>query len=118
MWRGADYVGIGVGAVSTVGAIRRRNAPSVARYVAALQAGEAPARELEELDDATRAFERVMLGLRLDETLSLDGLEDAVDLDALDRLVARGLVEREDDGIRLATAARLLGGAVTAELLA
>jgi coproporphyrinogen III oxidase-like Fe-S oxidoreductase len=90
----------------------------VARYVAAIDAGEDPARELEQLDVSTRAFERLMLGLRLDEPLSLGGLEDAVDHDALDRLIARGMVVREPDGIRLAHAARLLGGAVTAELLA
>jgi hypothetical protein len=38
IWRGADYLGIGVGAVSTSGGERRRNLPSVARYVAALAA--------------------------------------------------------------------------------
>ena len=31
IWRGADYLGIGVGAVSTLGGVRRRNLPSVAR---------------------------------------------------------------------------------------
>lgn len=117
VWRGADYLGIGVGAVSTLGTMRRRNAPSVGRYVAALRAGDAPVRELEKLDDSTRAFERVMLGLRLDEELTLDGLEEVVDVDALERLIARGLVERTPTGIRLESHARLLGGAVTAELL-
>ncbi len=117
VWRGADYLGIGVGAVSTLSATRRRNAPSVGRYVASLLAGEAPPREVEELDDATRAFERVMLGLRLDDELPLDGLDEVVDVDALERLIARGLVERTPTGIRLASHARLLGGAVTAELL-
>ena len=35
-----------------------------------------------------------MLGLRLDEPLSLAGLEDAVDGEALDRLEALGLAAR------------------------
>ncbi len=68
-------------------------------------------------DDSTRAFERVMLGLRLDEGLSLGGLESALDPDALERMIARGMVERTATGIRLASHARLIGGAVTAELL-
>ena len=40
IWRGADYLGVGVGAVSTLGDERRRNLPSVGQYVAALGAGE------------------------------------------------------------------------------
>ena len=56
-WLGRDYLGIGVGAVSTVGGTRWRNAPSLPRYLAALGRGERPQRELEQLDagDARRA---------------------------------------------------------------
>jgi oxygen-independent coproporphyrinogen-3 oxidase len=119
IWRGADYLGIGVGAVSTLGSERRRNTPSVGRYVGALAADEDPPREVERLDDDTRAIERLMLGLRLDEPLALDasGVAGVVDRDALDRLVDRGLVERRKDTVRLSPRGRLLGGAVTAELL-
>jgi oxygen-independent coproporphyrinogen-3 oxidase len=118
IWQGADYLGIGVGAVSTLGLVRRRNAPSVGRYLAAHAAGEEPPREPEELDERTRAVERLMLGLRLDGPLSLDGLGDVVDAGALDRLVTHGVVVRSAEGIRLARHARLLGDGVTADLLA
>ncbi len=120
IWHGADYLGIGVGAVSTLGHERRRNAPSVGRYVAALRAGDDPPREVELLDDDTRAVERLMLGLRLDEAFALDasGVAGVVDRRALDRLVAHGLVERRNGSVRLSARGRLLGGAVTAELLA
>jgi len=120
IWRGADYLGIGVGAVSTLGTERRRNLPSVARYVAALDGGDAPPRELERLDAPTRAVERLMLGLRLDEpfTVGAAGVEDVVDADALERLTLAGLVDRVGDGVRLTPRGRMLGGAVTAELLA
>lgn len=119
IWRGADYLGVGVGAVSTLGDERRRNLPSVARYTAALAAGADPPREVERLDAGTRAVERVMLGLRLDEPFAVDaaGVGDVVDRDALARLVERGLVERPGGGVRLTPRGRLLGGAVTAELL-
>jgi oxygen-independent coproporphyrinogen III oxidase len=124
IWRGADYLGVGVGAVSTLGGERRRNLPSVGRYVAALRAGERPPRDVEHLDESTRAVERLMLGLRLDEALALgdtgavDGLDGVVDRGALERLADGGLVELDGIGIRLTPRGRLLGGAVTAELLA
>ena len=120
IWRGADYLGVGVGAVSTLGDERRRNLPSVSRYAAALAAGEDPPRELERLDARTRAVERLMLGLRLDEPFGIEanGVSGVLDREALARLVDRGLVEHPAGGMRLTLRGRLLGGAVTAELLA
>jgi putative oxygen-independent coproporphyrinogen III oxidase len=117
-WLGHDYLGLGVGAVSTVAGARWRNAPSLPRYLAALQAGERPARELEPLDPGTQARERVLLGLRLDQPLTLAGLDTAVDRDAVARLVRHGLVEDGDGTLALTRRGRFLGGGVTAELLA
>jgi oxygen-independent coproporphyrinogen-3 oxidase len=124
IWRGADYLGIGVGAVSTLGDERRRNLPSVGRYVSALAAGTEPPREIEQLDGRTRAVERVMLGLRLDEPVSVDApaaasaLDGVVEAGAVERLLDAGLVERTNGGIRLTPRGRMLGDAVTAEILA
>jgi len=120
-WWGRDYLGIGVGAVSTVAGVRRRNLPALGRYVSALQAGEAPPRELEVIDDATRARERLLLGLRLDEPLVLSDVEGVLDRAAAERLVSRGLVELSSNGrgeeISLTRRGRFLGGGVTAELV-
>jgi hypothetical protein len=61
----------------------------------------------------------VMLGLRLDEPLAIDGLDDALDADALARLERAGLALRGDGPTLTLTArGRFLGGGVTAELLA
>jgi oxygen-independent coproporphyrinogen-3 oxidase len=117
-WLGHDYLGLGVGAVSTVAGRRWRNAPSLPRYLAALARGDVPPRESEALTAETRATERVMLGLRLDEPLSLHGLERAVDPDELARLEQRELVVRRADTVRLTRRGRFVGGAVTARLLA
>jgi oxygen-independent coproporphyrinogen III oxidase len=116
-WLGRDYLGIGIGAVSTVGGRRWRNAPSLPRYLEALAAGERPQRELEELDPQTQARERVLLGLRLDEPLVTAGLDDALDEDALSRLARHGLLDRSQDALALTRRGRFLGGGVTAELL-
>jgi oxygen-independent coproporphyrinogen III oxidase len=118
-WRGRDYLGLGIGAVSTIEGRRWRNTPRLGRYLAALGAGERPPREVETLPEPVRRSERVLLGLRLDEPLSLDGLEGAVDAAALARLERLGLVERgHAEELALTERGRFLGGGVTAELLA
>jgi oxygen-independent coproporphyrinogen-3 oxidase len=122
-WRGRDYLGIGIGAVSTVQGRRWRTTPRLGAYLAALARGEGPPRELEPLPPSVRRRERVLLGLRLDEPLALRGLESAVDPSALDRLEELGLAARTRGGdagenVTLTTRGRFLGGAVAAELLA
>ena len=117
-WLGRDYLGIGIGAVSTIAGLRWRNAPSLPRYVTALGRGERPRRELERLPAQTQARERLLLGLRLDEPLALDGLDDAIDHGALTALQQRGLVASGPGTLSLTRRGRFLGGGVTAELLA
>jgi oxygen-independent coproporphyrinogen III oxidase len=127
-WRGRDYLGLGVGAVSTVDGRRWRTTPRLGLYLAALGAGRRPPRELELLPEAVRRAERVMLGLRLDEPLPLARFADEVDAAALGRLERLGLARTvplaDRDAGRCAAAlaltrkGRLLGDAVTADLLA
>jgi putative oxygen-independent coproporphyrinogen III oxidase len=121
-WRGRDYLGLGIGAVSTLAGVRRRNLPGLAGYVRALAAGGPPPREEELLDDETRRRELLLLGLRLDEPVSLADVGDALDRAALARVEALGLAERRANGrgeeLRLTRRGRFLGGAVSAELLA
>jgi oxygen-independent coproporphyrinogen III oxidase len=119
-WRGRDYLGLGIGAVSTIDGRRWRTTPRLGRYLAALRAGLGPEREVEPLAEQVRRSERVLLGLRLDEPLQLAGLAEAVDADAVDRLERLGLVHRGEagDALALTERGRFLGGGVTAELLA
>ena len=102
--------------------MRRRNTPRLAAYVGALAEGRRPERELEPLDDGVRRAERLLLGLRLDEPLRLEGLDAALDRDALERLERLGLAERAgvngDETLALTERGRFLGGGVTADLLA
>jgi len=121
-WLGRDYLGLGLGAVSTLGDERRRNTPRLKAYVTALASGEAPPREVEPLDEPTRDQERLMLGLRLDTGLPLAEAERSVDATALGRVEQLGLAtfRSETDGqttLVLTPRGRRLGGAVTVELL-
>jgi oxygen-independent coproporphyrinogen-3 oxidase len=116
-WLGRDYLGIGIGAVSTVAGRRWRNAPRLPTYLEALEGGSPPPREHEELPLDVRGRERVMLGLRLDEPLELNGEEHLLDPEALERMSRLGLVTRRGGSLSLTRRGRLLGGGVTAELL-
>ncbi|HXL42672.1 MAG TPA: radical SAM family heme chaperone HemW [Gaiellaceae bacterium] len=117
-WLGRDYLGLGIGAVSTVADLRWRNAPKLAPYLAALASGVRPPREIEQLDGQTRVVERLMLGLRLDRPVPLGEVAGAIEPGALDRLERLGLVERIDGSLGLTRRGRFLGGGVTAELIA
>jgi oxygen-independent coproporphyrinogen-3 oxidase len=121
-WRGRDYLGLGIGAVSTVESVRWRNTPRLAAYIAALARGEAPAREPEPLSADVQHAERLLLGLRLDEPLAIAPLDDTLDADGLARMERLGLAERlggahGDELLTLTPRGRLLGGGVTVELL-
>jgi oxygen-independent coproporphyrinogen-3 oxidase len=121
-WRGRDYLGLGIGAVSTVGDLRWRNAPRLRAYLEALSRGQPPPRELEQLSPDVRARERAMLGLRLDQPLSLSSVDGTLDIEAVERLEALALVQRGDEGgagtLALTTRGRFVGDAVAAELIA
>jgi oxygen-independent coproporphyrinogen-3 oxidase len=117
-WEGRDYLGLGVGAVSTVGGRRWRNYPALTAYVAALTAGRRPRRELEAVGGSVRRRERLMLGLRLDEPVPLAAVGDAVDVAGIARLEDLGLAERRGAGLVLTRRGRMLGGGATVELLA
>jgi putative oxygen-independent coproporphyrinogen III oxidase len=125
-WQGRDYLGLGIGAFSTIHGRRWRTTPRLGVYLSALGAGRRPPREVEELPATVRLSERLLLGLRLDEPLELAGLEDSVDWDAVGRLEQLGLLRRFCDSgtgsgapsLALTPRGRFLGGGVTAELLA
>jgi oxygen-independent coproporphyrinogen III oxidase len=122
-WLGRDYLGLGIGAVSTVGNLRWRNTPKLGAYLDAVARAEQPPRENEPVSADIRRVERVMLGLRLDEGLAYADASAVLDGAALERLAKLGLVDVQPANgrppiLRLTERGRRLGGAVTAELLA
>lgn len=114
-WRGRDYLGIGIGAVSTVAGERRANGPRLAAYLA--DPAGAP-HVVEPIDADTAARERVMLGLRLVEGIAIDGeLREVVDAAGVERLVAAGVARREGGTLRLERRGRMLLHDCVAEIL-
>jgi putative oxygen-independent coproporphyrinogen III oxidase len=116
-WGAADYLGLGVGAVSTVGGRRWRNAPAIGAYAAALAGGEAPPRTAELLDPDTRRRERWMLGLRVDRPLPLAWAGRPDRPEALARLGELGLVTADAAQVALTRRGRFVQNAVLHELL-
>ncbi len=75
-WRGDNWWGIGPGAHSHIAGIRWWNVRHPTSYAARLADASSPGQARECLDPETRRIERVMLGLRLSDGLSLDELDD------------------------------------------
>jgi len=71
-WRGEDYLGLGPSAVSTLDNIRWKNISDTARYVTQVTSIGNALTESENLDDEARRLERIALGLRTKDGISLD----------------------------------------------
>jgi putative oxygen-independent coproporphyrinogen III oxidase len=76
-WANANWWGVGPGAHSHVGGLRWWNVKHPAAYADRLTAGQTPVQDAELLDDADRAMETIMLGLRLREGLPLAALSSS-----------------------------------------
>ena len=116
-WQAADYVGVGIGAVSTVGADRWRNAPDLPGYISRAGNGEVPRRTGEALDSATRRRERWMLGLRLARPFRMDVAGPPDHPDALQQLADLGLLSYDADELRLSRDGRFVQNAILCELM-
>jgi oxygen-independent coproporphyrinogen-3 oxidase len=91
-WLDGDWWGAGPGAHSHLGGRRWWNVKHPARYAAALAEGRSPEAEHEDLTDAQRATERVMLRLRLATGMPLD-LLDTPGRAAAAQAAAEGLLD-------------------------
>lgn len=111
-WRGADYLGLGPSACSTVGGLRWRNVPDTKAYAEHLTRGESVRGELETLDPATRAKERIMFGLRMREGVARTEFGDADQ--QLSKLAEQGLADEANGRICLTPRGRLVADSVAA----
>jgi oxygen-independent coproporphyrinogen-3 oxidase len=126
-WRRESYLGFGAGAHSFDGAAARRwwNVRPVPEYIRRITQGRPAEADGETLDRRTAMGETMMLGLRLIQEGVADarfraqfgaGLDEAFG-PVIERLTARGLLERLPDRVRLTPRGRLLGNQVFAAFL-
>ena len=109
-WRGADYLGLGPSACSTIGGLRWRNVPDTKAYAHRIACGDSVRGELEMLDAATRAKERIMFGLRMREGVSRTEFGD--DAAQLKELAVHGLAFEEEGRVRLTPRGKLVADSV------
>jgi oxygen-independent coproporphyrinogen-3 oxidase len=115
-WRGEDYLGLGPSAVSTIASVRSKNVADTARYVAQVRAVGHALTESETLDNEARRLERIALGLRTKDGISISLLSP----DALQRashLADEGLLRLDGDRLMLVHRGRALVDPIAAELI-
>jgi coproporphyrinogen III oxidase-like Fe-S oxidoreductase len=72
--------------------------------------------EQEALDPAAQATETLLMGLRLEEGVSLARCGQAIDSARMARLINRGLLEQEGDRLRITPGNILVLDAILAEI--
>lgn len=114
-WEGADYLGLGPSAWSTIDSRRWQNIPDTAAYVRAINAGVRPLTSEEILTPAIRAAERIAFGLRMNTGIETTLLTAASDL--LADLQTEGLLETTGPRTRLTPRGRLLADEIAAMIM-
>jgi oxygen-independent coproporphyrinogen-3 oxidase len=113
-WERRPYIGLGAGAHSFDGESRSWNDRDLDRYLAMTESGVRAQAGGEQLDEPTRAFEAVALGLRRVAGFSRAAFAAEFGLDPVQRYAAAveavtgaGLLEVAEDAIRLTARGRL-----------
>src|SRR6266571_3039161 len=123
-WIGAAYYGFGNSAHSYDGGRRRwANARDQSEYAELIERGDSPIVERSDLTEADARSEAIFLGLRLMRGIDLQSHRAKFGKDLLeeyngelDRLLAAGLIEIDDELLKLTTRGALLSNEVFAVL--
>ncbi len=123
-WQNLPYIGMGAGAYSSIGQERFSNERDPATYIQRLKAHEIPVVEREQIGRAQAMTETAFLALRTAMGLHLPTFETRFAEsfahfvgDRLKLVAEAGLLETQDEWLRLSTRGRLLGNEVFVRLL-
>jgi oxygen-independent coproporphyrinogen-3 oxidase len=112
-WSGADYLGLGPGAVSTMAGERSKTLADTAAYVRAVKAGIDTRVEIERISDADRRLEALAMQLRTREGAPLDLLPSPAPLASL---IEQGWVEVVDGRVVLTRGGKALADPIAGML--
>lgn len=116
-WRGEEYLGLGPGAVSTIGRVRSHNIADTAKYITMVDSLGHAVAGTEALDDEAIRIERIALGLRTREGIDLAMLDAPARATAAS-LASQGLAELTTDArLILRGRGRALVDPIAAELI-
>jgi oxygen-independent coproporphyrinogen III oxidase len=107
-WLGADFVGLGPSAFSTVDDDRWKNISDTSAYMAAVEAGEDAADFRETLSDGTRRSEQIAFSLRTNRGVD----QCLIPKNKAEDFAAIGLLVLNDDRWQLTRKGRLLADSV------
>jgi oxygen-independent coproporphyrinogen-3 oxidase len=123
-WRGGEYRGLGLGAVSTIGNRRLKNVEVLQEYMDTIAAGKRPVGEVEILHSPVRTIERVMLALRQGTGIACTELLRGTPHSARRRLLAYlsslrelDLAEQEAERIALTPRGQLRSNVIIADIV-
>jgi oxygen-independent coproporphyrinogen-3 oxidase len=123
-WNNENYLGLGIAAASHFANYRKTNTGSLTDYISDLNRGRFPEAEWETLNRETEMAETIFLGLRLLDGLSFEAFEKRFGIDfchryekQLGKLKGLGLVEHDQERIRLTKKGIFLANEVFVEFL-
>jgi putative oxygen-independent coproporphyrinogen III oxidase len=118
-WNNEEYYGIGAGAHSYVGGVRRANVGPIKKYIAKVQETGFPYLEVHHVTISEQMEEEMFLGLRKTEGVSKQRFLEKFGIsvhDVFGRVIAaekqKGLLEETETHIRLTHQGKLLGNEV------
>ncbi|MGM5472589.1 radical SAM family heme chaperone HemW [Bacillus pumilus] len=118
-WSNEDYFGFGAGAHGYVDGIRNVNAGPVKHYLELIEQTGFPYKETHQVTKAEQIEEEMFLGLRKIEGVNSAGFQakygaspEALFPSVLEELEEKGLIVKDDIGIRLTRKGKLLGNEV------
>lgn len=114
-WHGEEYAGYGPGAVEQVNNIRSTNIKHPIHYCEAVEHQHELSCEKEILTEKEIRIEEIMLGLRLDEGISLSSTR--LDEQKLEQIIRGGYVQKDDGRIKLTRKGKLFCNSVVLELI-
>jgi len=109
-WAGADYLGIGPSAFSTIATQRRQNVANYRDYADRLFSNRSPVESIEDLTSAMKRTEKVGLGLRTREGIPVGWLQSFSNEAA--EFVRLGLLQRRKGRYLLTRAGKCLADSV------
>jgi putative oxygen-independent coproporphyrinogen III oxidase len=109
-WLGKDYLGIGPSAVSTIGMQRWQNVCDYRAYIDRVLSGESTRGMTEDLTHEMKRTERIALGLRTRDGISVSGLKDFAQ--KTDELITLKLLRKSDDNFVLTEKGKALADSI------
>ena len=115
-WEGADYLGLGPSAVSTIHGVREKNIPDTAAYIRQVNSIGHAIHETESLSPDQRRIELIALGLRTTRGIPLS-LLDSASMEKAKNLAAESLLHINESRLHLTALGRPLVDPIAAELI-